>query len=137
MSGLRQRSARHECFRAAGTIVWATIKQQRVPGELLGRVSSVDWLISIGLLPVSLALTAPLATTLGVRTTLVAAGITGAAATLGGLLLPGMRAGAADAPCDPGRRPDVTARRPMDVFACVRLPGGPDHTSLRSRVVQS
>ena len=38
----------------AGTIVWATIKQRHVPGELLGRVSSLDWLISIGLLPVSL-----------------------------------------------------------------------------------
>jgi len=76
----------------AGTIVWATMKQQRVPGELLGRVSSLDWLISIGLLPVSFALTAPLAATLGVRTTLVCAGVAGAAATLGGLFLPGMLA---------------------------------------------
>ena len=41
----------------AGTIVWATMKQQNVPARLLGRVSSVDWLISIGLLPVSFALT--------------------------------------------------------------------------------
>jgi DHA3 family tetracycline resistance protein-like MFS transporter len=76
----------------AGTIVWATMKQRRVPGELLGRVSSLDWLISIGLLPVSFALTAPLAATLGVRTTLIAAGLAGAVATLGGLLLPGMLA---------------------------------------------
>jgi DHA3 family tetracycline resistance protein-like MFS transporter len=75
----------------AGTIVWATMKQRHVPGELLGRVSSLDWLISIGLLPLSLALTGPLSATLGVRTTLIAAGILGAAATLGGLLLPGMR----------------------------------------------
>ena len=35
----------------AGTIVWATMKQRHVPGHLLGRVSSLDWLISIGLLP--------------------------------------------------------------------------------------
>jgi MFS family permease len=76
----------------AGTIVWATMKQRRVPGELLGRVSSLDWLISIGLLPVSFALAAPLSATLGVRTTLICAGLAGAAATLGGLLLPGMRA---------------------------------------------
>jgi DHA3 family tetracycline resistance protein-like MFS transporter len=76
----------------AGTVVWATMKQERVPGELLGRVSSLDWLISIGLLPVSFALTAPLSATLGVRTTLISAGLVGAAATLGGLLLPGMRA---------------------------------------------
>jgi DHA3 family tetracycline resistance protein-like MFS transporter len=41
----------------AGTIVWAMLKQRHVPGHLLGRVSSLDWLISIGLLPVSFALT--------------------------------------------------------------------------------
>jgi hypothetical protein len=75
----------------AGTIVWATLKQRHVPGELLGRVSSLDWLVSIGLLPVSLALTGPLSAVLGVRTTLIAAGLAGAAATLGGLMLPGMR----------------------------------------------
>jgi DHA3 family tetracycline resistance protein-like MFS transporter len=76
----------------AGTIVWATLKQRWVPGELLGRVSSLDWLISIGLLPVSFALAAPLSASLGARTTLIAAGLTGAVATLGGLMLPGMRA---------------------------------------------
>jgi MFS family permease len=75
----------------AGTIVWATIKQRHVPGELLGRVCALDWLVSIGLLPVSLALTGPLSAVLGVRTTLIAAGLAGAAATLGGLMLPGMR----------------------------------------------
>ncbi|HEY3828930.1 MAG TPA: MFS transporter [Solirubrobacteraceae bacterium] len=75
----------------AGTIVWATMKQRHVPGHMLGRVSSLDWLISIGLLPVSFALTAPLSAALGVRATLIGAGVAGAAATLGGLLLPGMR----------------------------------------------
>jgi MFS family permease len=74
-----------------GTIVWATLKQRLVPGGLLGRVSSIDWLISIGLLPISFALTAPISAALGVRTTLIAAGLAGAAATVGGLLLPGMR----------------------------------------------
>ena len=33
-----------------GTIVWATLKQRHVPASMLGRVSSLDWLISIGLL---------------------------------------------------------------------------------------
>ena len=76
----------------AGTIVWATMKQRQVPGQMLGRVSSLDWLISIGLLPVSFALTAPISAAFGVRATLIGAGVAGAAATLGGLLLPGMRA---------------------------------------------
>ncbi len=76
----------------AGTIVWATFKQRHVPGGMLGRVSSLDWLISLGLLPISFALTAPLSALLGARTTLIGAGLMGAVVTLGGLALPGMRA---------------------------------------------
>jgi MFS family permease len=76
---------------AAGTIVWATMKQRHVPGTMLGRVSSLDWLISIALLPVSFALTAPVAGALGARATLIGAAALGAAITLGALFLPGMR----------------------------------------------
>jgi MFS family permease len=75
----------------AGTIVWATLKQRHVPASMLGRVSSLDWLISIGLLPLSFALTAPVAGAIGARTTLVAAAAVGGAITLAALFLPGMR----------------------------------------------
>ncbi len=75
----------------AGTIVWATIKQRHVPASLLGRVSSLDWLISIGLLPLSFALTAPVAAAIGAQATLVGAAVIGGAVTLGALFLPGMR----------------------------------------------
>jgi DHA3 family tetracycline resistance protein-like MFS transporter len=75
----------------AGTIVWATIKQRHVPASMLGRVSSLDWLISIGLLPLSFALTAPIAGLIGVRATLVGAAVIGGAVTFGALFLPGMR----------------------------------------------
>jgi MFS family permease len=75
----------------AGTVVWATIKQRHVPSSMLGRVSSLDWMISIGLLPISFALTAPVAGVLGVRATLIGAGLVGAAITLSALVLPGMR----------------------------------------------
>jgi len=77
---------------AAGTIIWATIKQRHVPASLLGRVSSLDWVISIGLLPVSFALTAPAADLIGVRNTLLVAAVVGSAATFGALFIPGMRA---------------------------------------------
>jgi MFS family permease len=76
----------------AGTIVWATAKQRHVPPELLGRVSSLDWLISIGLLPLSFALTGPVSGAIGVQATLIGAGALGAVVTFGALLLPGMRA---------------------------------------------
>ncbi len=61
----------------AGTIVWVTTKQRLVPGRLLGRVSSLDWFISIGLLPLSFALTGPVASLVGARLTLVGAGVAG------------------------------------------------------------
>jgi MFS family permease len=75
----------------AGTIAWATAKQRHVPIALLGRVSSLDWLISIGLLPLSFALTGPVSSAIGVRTTLIGAGVLGALVTAAALLVPGVR----------------------------------------------
>jgi MFS family permease len=74
-----------------GMIVWMTLMQTRVPRQLLGRVSSFDWLMSMGLIPVSFALTGPVAEAVGARETLVGAGALGAVVTLVFLLLPGMR----------------------------------------------
>lgn len=78
-------------FEGAGMIVWATTKGRLVPGRLLGRVSSFDWFISIALVPVSYALTGPVAEALGAKQTLMAAGLLGGALTLAFLFLPGMR----------------------------------------------
>ena len=78
---------------AAGTVVWATLKQRRVVNSMLGRVSSIDWAISTALLPLSYALTAPVAEALGARQTLVGVGALGAVVTAGFLFLPGMRSG--------------------------------------------
>jgi MFS family permease len=76
---------------AAGAVVWATLKQRQVPRQLLGRVSSIEWFVTTGLMPLSYALTPLAARLLGVRTTLAAAGIVGAVVTLSFLFLPGMR----------------------------------------------
>jgi MFS family permease len=64
-----------------GQILWTTLLQRLVPRSLLGRVASVDSLLSWGLTPVSYALTAPVVHALGLDATLVAAGL-GAAAIL-------------------------------------------------------
>jgi len=74
-----------------GQLIWATLLGLRVPRELLGRVSSVDWMLSIGLVPVSYVATGPVAEALGVSQTLVLAGVLGGAIFLGFLLLPGIR----------------------------------------------
>ncbi|MBA2614527.1 MAG: MFS transporter, partial [Actinobacteria bacterium] len=61
-----------------GMIIWMSLMQTRVPRHLLGRVTSVDWFMSIGLVPISFALTGPIAESIGAQETLMAAGVLGA-----------------------------------------------------------
>jgi DHA3 family tetracycline resistance protein-like MFS transporter len=63
-----------------GEVIWFSLLRLRVPAELLGRVSSLDWLVSFGLLPLSYAACGPLAEAVGARATLVGAGLLGGAA---------------------------------------------------------
>lgn len=74
-----------------GQIVWVTLLQTLVPRELLGRVSSLDWLGSTGLVPLSYALTGPVAALLGPGATMIAAGLVGAAFMAVLLFVPGVR----------------------------------------------
>ena len=59
----------------AGMVVWGTLMGSRVPAPLRGRVNSLDWFISIGLTPVSFALTGPISKAIGVDATLILAGV--------------------------------------------------------------
>jgi MFS family permease len=58
-----------------GQILWTTLLQLLVPRSLLGRVASVDSLLSWGLTPISYALTAPVVDAVGLDATLVGAGL--------------------------------------------------------------
>ena len=80
-----------ESLFTVGEIIWVTLLQSLVPGELLGRVRSIDWLLSVGLLPVGYALTGPVADLVGARETLVGAGALSTVLVLCTLLLPRMR----------------------------------------------
>ncbi|MEA2363476.1 MAG: hypothetical protein QOD71_2621 [Thermoleophilaceae bacterium] len=74
----------------AALVVWNTLMNTLVPPELLGRVSSFDWFVSIGLTPVSFAITGPVAALIGARETLALAGALGAM-TFVFLFIPGVR----------------------------------------------
>jgi MFS family permease len=65
----------------AGSVVWGTLMQARVPPELRGRVHSLDWFVSIGLAPLSFALTGPVSNAIGVQATLILAGVVPMVAT--------------------------------------------------------
>jgi DHA3 family tetracycline resistance protein-like MFS transporter len=71
---------------AVANVIWGTQMKTRVPNHLLGRVASLDWLVSIGLVPLSFALTGPIAGLLGARVTLLGGGII-ATATLSVFLI--------------------------------------------------
>jgi DHA3 family tetracycline resistance protein-like MFS transporter len=74
-----------------GQIIWVTMLQTLVPRELLGRVSSLDWLMSTGLVPVSFALTGPVAAVLGPGPTMIVAGLVGSFFMGILLFVPGVR----------------------------------------------
>jgi DHA3 family tetracycline resistance protein-like MFS transporter len=76
----------------AGNPIWATLMQVRVPPGLRGRVASLDWLVSVGLTPVSFALTGPAAAAFGAGPVLLFAGLVGGVGTLLMLyVIPGLR----------------------------------------------
>jgi Na+/melibiose symporter-like transporter len=74
----------------AGMLVWTTMMNTLVPAEMLGRVSAFDWFVSMGLIPLSFAVTGPVAELLGARTTLALSGVLGGL-TLVFLFVPGVR----------------------------------------------
>jgi DHA3 family tetracycline resistance protein-like MFS transporter len=95
---------------AVGMIVWMTLTHRLVPCELRGRIESVDWLAQVGLVPVSFALTGPVAALIGARATLVAAGVLGALAAIAFLFFPGMRDTERDGSVHTLREADELAR---------------------------
>jgi Transmembrane secretion effector len=90
-------------------VIWFTLLQRLVPGYLLGRVSSLDWLISIAGVPLSFAVVGPAAAAFGVDATLFAAGVIGALVTVAFMFYPGAR--------DPERDGSLDAARPAGISA--------------------
>ncbi|MHA6792737.1 MFS transporter [Pseudonocardia bannensis] len=60
---------------AAGMVIWGTLLQRRVPPHLLGRISSLDFFVSLALMPVSMALAGPVGERLGIPITFVLVGV--------------------------------------------------------------
>jgi MFS family permease len=60
---------------SAGQVIWGTLLQRRVPRHLLGRVSSLDFFVSLALMPVSMALAGPVGEAVGLMPTFLVAGI--------------------------------------------------------------
>lgn len=59
---------------SSATVIWGTLLQRRVPAELLGRVSSLDFFVSLALMPISMALAGPVGVAIGIPITFIVAG---------------------------------------------------------------
>lgn len=59
----------------AGMVIWGTLLQRRVPTEMLGRVSSLDFFVSLAFMPLSFAIVGPLSKVVTMQTIFLVAGI--------------------------------------------------------------
>jgi MFS transporter, DHA3 family, tetracycline resistance protein len=59
----------------AGMVIWGTLLQRRVPTEMLGRVSSLDFFVSLAFMPVSFAIVGPLSKVVSMQAIFLVAGI--------------------------------------------------------------
>jgi MFS family permease len=50
-----------------GNVIWGTLLQRRVPRHMLGRISSLDFFVSLALMPLSMALAGPLSEVLSLQ----------------------------------------------------------------------
>jgi predicted MFS family arabinose efflux permease len=60
---------------SAPMVIWGTLLQRRVPPDLLGRVASLDFFVSVSLMPVSMALAGPVSDAIGLANTFLVAGL--------------------------------------------------------------
>jgi MFS family permease len=59
---------------SGATVIWGTLLQRRVPPHLLGRVSSLDFFVSLLFMPVSMAIAGPVGEAIGTAPTFLLAG---------------------------------------------------------------
>ena len=67
---------------AIGNVIWGTLLQRRVPDGIRGRVSSLDFFVSLGLMPVSMALAGPAGDAFGLTSVFIVAAVVPVAAAL-------------------------------------------------------
>jgi Transmembrane secretion effector len=73
---------------AVFSVQWTTTLQREIPARVLSRVSAYDWFVSLVFLPVGMTLAGPVASRIGITTTLVGSGLLMLVLTLTTLMVP-------------------------------------------------
>jgi DHA3 family tetracycline resistance protein-like MFS transporter len=85
----------------AGVVIWGTLLQRLVPLDMIGRVASLDFFVSIAFMPVSIAIAGPLSLIVPIPVIFIIAGILPLALALIAMVV--------------GRMPESELRHPLDV----------------------
>ena len=89
---------------SAATVIWGTLLQRRVPAALLGRVSSLDFFVSLALMPISMALAGPVGVAIGIPVTFVVAGVVPTVLAVAAILIARMPRDEIENPLDAAQR---------------------------------
>ena len=73
---------------SAAMVIWGTLLQRRVPEHLRGRVSSLDFFVSLALMPVSMAIAGPVGAIFGLAAVFLVAGVVPGLLAVAAILLP-------------------------------------------------
>jgi MFS family permease len=92
---------------SAGLVIWGTLLQRRVPEGLRGRVSSLDFFVSLALMPVSMAIAGPAGASFGVAEVFLVSGIIPVFLATAAILIPRLDRDELAHPLD---YPDVVTR---------------------------
>jgi len=81
-------------------VLWGTLLQRRVPPALLGRVSSLDFFVSLALMPISMAVAGPVGDSIGIAPAFLIAGLVPTVLAVGTLLIARLGSDERDHPLD-------------------------------------
>jgi predicted MFS family arabinose efflux permease len=73
---------------SAGLVIWGTLLQRRVPEDLRGRISSLDFFVSLALMPVSMAIAGPAGAAFGIASVFLVAGVAPVLLAVAAILVP-------------------------------------------------
>ncbi len=97
---------------SAAMVIWGTLLLRRVPEALRGRVSSLDFFVSLALMPVSMAIAGPAGAAFGVTVVFLVAGIPPGFLAAATILLPRLDRDELAHPLDPPTKGPAAADAP-------------------------
>jgi MFS family permease len=98
----------------AGMVIWGTLLQRRVPPALLGRISSLDFFVSLSFMPLSMALAGPVSELIGLTPTFLLAGLVPPVLAVIAIVAARLPADEVAHPLDVYDEPAPEARAPLD-----------------------